>query len=204
MAKQILRGAGLPTADWLMCHPDSPPPDSPFGYPLIVKPNAQGSTVGLSLVKSSDAILPAVELAGRFGDEVMLEAFIPGRELTVGILDGQALAVGEIIVDSEIFDYRSKYQQGGAREVFPAEISDAQTQAVQALGLQVHQALKLRHFSRVDFRLDPAGELWILEANTVPGMTATSLLPQSAQAAGIAFDELCERICRLAIDDQRA
>lgn len=124
--------------------------------------------------------------------------------MTVGILDGQPLAVGEIIVDSEIFDYRSKYQQGGAREVFPAEISEAQTRAVQDLGLQVHQALKLRHFSRVDFRLDPAGALWILEANTVPGMTATSLLPQSAQAAGIAFDELCDRICRLAIEEYSA
>ena len=199
VAKQIMRGAGLPTADWLMCRPGAPPADSPFGYPLIVKPNAQGSTVGLSLVHTAAEIAPAVELAGRFGDEVMLEAFIPGRELTVGILDDQPLAVGEIIVDSEVFDYRSKYQQGGAREVFPAEITDAQTRAAQELGLRVHRALKLRHFSRVDFRLDPDGELWILEANTVPGMTATSLLPQSAQAVGIDFGELCERICLLAL-----
>src|SRR5690348_14317021 len=118
----------------------------------------------------------------------MLEQFIAGREFTVGILGNRALAVGEIIPKySEIFDYQSKYQAGGAEEIFPAELSSVDTRLLQELGLQVHHALKLRDYSRVDFRMDDAGQFWCLEANTLPGMTALSLLPKSAAAVGIAF-----------------
>ena len=166
----------------------------------IVKPNAQGSTVGLSLIHQAAELDAAIARAAAFGQEVMLEKYIPGRELTVGILGDQPLAVGEIIVEQEIFDYQSKYQQGAASEIFPADISDDLTARVQQFGLRVHQALKLSGFSRVDFRLDIDGGLWALEANTVPGMTPMSLLPQSALAAGISFPELCERICQLALE----
>ena len=128
----------------------------------------------------------------------MVEAFVPGRELTVGILDGEALAVGEIIPRHEIFDYECKYTPGMSEEIFPADLSRGVTDRCRDLGLRAHDALKLGGYSRVDFRLTPAGELFCLEVNTLPGMTATSLLPQSAQVVGVGFPELCERICQAA------
>jgi D-alanine-D-alanine ligase len=115
--------------------------------------------------------------------------------LTVGILADQALAVGEIVPRHEIFDYECKYTPGMSQETFPAELSAEVTEECRRLGLLAHRTLKLGGYSRVDFRLTPAGELVCLEVNTLPGMTATSLLPQSAAAAGIDFPELCERIC---------
>jgi D-alanine-D-alanine ligase len=172
-----------------------------LGFPVVVKPNKQGSTVGLTIVRETSQLQPAIAEAGKFDDEVMIERFIAGRELTVGILDDQALAVGEILPKhSEIFDYKSKYQAGGAEEIFPAPVSEKLTREVQRLGLLAHRALKLDCYSRVDFRLAENGGLYCLEANTLPGMTATSLLPQSAAAVGIGFNELCERICKLAIE----
>ena len=174
-----------------------------LGYPLVVKPNKQGSTVGLTVVRAPEQLPAAIEAAFRTDDEVMLEKFIPGRELTCGVLAGQPLAVGEIVVKSDVFDYESKYQEGGAMEIFPAELSEEQTRTVQELSLRAHRALKLEGFSRVDFRMDDEGRFWCLEVNTLPGMTRTSLLPQSAQAAGIGFPELCDRICRLALDRHR-
>ena len=129
----------------------------------------------------------------------MLERFLPGREFTVGILGQQALAVGEIIPQHEIFDYECKYTPGLTREVFPAAIPDELAREMRALALATHKVLKLRDFSRVDFRLDSAGAPYVLEANTLPGMTGTSLLPQSAAAVGIPFLDLCAEICRLAL-----
>jgi D-alanine-D-alanine ligase len=140
----------------------------------------------------------ALWYAGEFDDEVMVEAFIPGRELTVGILEDQALAVGEIIPQHEIFDYECKYTPGMSEEIFPAPLPAAITAECQRLGLLAHRALKLGGYSRVDFRLTPEGQLFCLEANTLPGMTATSLMPQAAKAVGIEFAELCDRISRTA------
>jgi D-alanine-D-alanine ligase len=135
----------------------------------------------------------------------MVEQYIPGRELTVGILEDQALAVGEIIcTGGEIFDYTAKYQADGAREIFPAEMPSAVTAQVREFGLRAHRALKLGSYSRADFRLDPQGGLWCLEVNTLPGLAPRSLLPQSAAVVGIDFGELCERICRAAARDPRA
>jgi D-alanine-D-alanine ligase len=125
----------------------------------------------------------------------MIERFVPGPELTVGVLEGRALAVGEIVPRHEIFDYECKYTPGMSQEIFPAELESSVAGECGRLGLIAHQALKLGGYSRVDFRLTPQGELLCLEANALPGMTATSLLPQSAAAVGISFAELCERVC---------
>jgi D-alanine-D-alanine ligase len=137
-------------------------------------------------------------LASRYDDEVLVETFVPGRELTVGVLDGEALSVGEIVSQHEVFDYECKYSPGLAEEIFPAALPDAVTAEARRLALVAHRALKLGGYSRVDFRLTPGGELSCLEVNTLPGMTATSLLPQSARAVGLDFGELCERICHAA------
>jgi D-alanine-D-alanine ligase len=198
VSKRLFRMAGVPTADWLMAPADQARVGRELGWPLVVKPSKQGSTVGLTVVKRAADYAEAVALARRYDDEVMVERFVPGRELTVGVLEGRALAVGEIIPRHEIFDYECKYTPGMSQEIFPADLPPTVAAECGRLSLLAHDALKLGGYSRVDFRLTPAGELFCLEVNTLPGMTATSLLPQAARAAGIEFPDLCERICRAA------
>jgi D-alanine-D-alanine ligase len=204
VAKRLFRASGVPTPDWLMAPTAAAVVAATLGLPVVVKPNKQGSTVGLSVVREERGLDSAIAVAARYDDEVMVERFVPGRELTVGILEGNPLAVGAITPRlSTVFDYASKYQPDGAEEVFPADLSIETTRLVQSLGLQAHRAVKAGPYSRVDFRLDADGQPWCLEVNTVPGMTSTSLLPQSALAVGIAFPELCDRICRAAVTNFR-
>jgi D-alanine-D-alanine ligase len=195
ISKRLFQGAGVPTAPWVMAPAARKDVERQFGWPVVVKPSKQGSTVGLTVVKSAKEYDPAVKLARQYDDEVMIEAFVPGRELTVGILSGRALAVGEIIPRHEIFDYECKYTPGMSQEIFPADLPAPVAEECGRLGVLAHEALKLGGYSRVDFRLTPSGELFCLEVNTLPGMTATSLLPQSARASGIDFPDLCEQIC---------
>jgi len=199
LAKRLFRSAAVPTPDWLMAPVEDAAVDQALGWPVIVKPSKQGSTVGLSVVRAAGALARAIQFAFAFDDEVMIEKFIPGREFTVAILDQQALPVGEIFVPGEIFDYHSKYQAGGAREVFPAQLPEVESALLQGYALRAHRALKLGAYSRIDFRRDVSGQFWCLEANSLPGMTSTSLLPQAAKAAGIEFPALLERICNGAI-----
>ena len=195
IAKRLFRVAGVPTADWLMAPATVEEAERKLGWPMVVKPCKEGSTVGLTVVKESEGYDNAIALAARYDAEVLIEAFVPGRELTVGILQGHALAVGEIIPQHEVFDYECKYTPGMSQEIFPADLPHSVGAECCRLGVLAHQALKLGGYSRVDFRLTPGGELLCLEANALPGMTATSLLPQSAAAVGISFAELCERVC---------
>lgn len=206
LSKHLFRAAGVPTADWIMLRAGDGSANSwkettyvdrvvkTLGLPVIVKPSKQGSTVGLSLVKASEDLGEAIAEAFRHDDEVMLEAYIPGRELTVSMLGETVLPVGEIIPRHEIYDYECKYMAGMAVEVFPADLPKALSEEAQRLTVLVYHALKLKGCARIDFRLHPDGGLFCLEANTLPGMTATSLVPQAASAAGITFPELCERI----------
>ena len=203
LSKKLFRAASVRTADWLMAPASEDEIESALGLPVIVKPSKQGSTVGLSVVKTRDQIAPAIALARKYDDEVMIEQFIPGRELTVGILGDTPLAVGEIIPKHEIYDYECKYTAGMAVEVFPAKLTKEQTATVQQQALAAFRALKLGGYARIDFRMSPDGYFYCLEANTLPGMTELSLIPQSAAACGISFDELCERVVRLAIEERR-
>ena len=203
LSKHLMRAHGVQTADWLMATDPTHLPDADvvgrtLGWPLIVKPSKQGSTVGLSIVRQAAELGPAIVEAFKHDDEVMLEQFIAGRELTVSILGGIALPVGEIIAKKEIYDYECKYTPGMAEEIFPAALGAAEVVAVQEQARLTFAALKLSGCARIDFRLTSSGEFFCLEANTLPGMTATSLVPQSAAAAGISFPELCERIALLA------
>jgi D-alanine-D-alanine ligase len=203
ISKRLMRCAGVPTPDWLMAPVLLEDIEEQIGFPCVVKPSKQGSTVGLTVVKQAARLEPAVELAAEYDDEVMIERFVPGRELTVPVLGQDALPVGEIISSREIFDYEAKYQPGGAQEMFPADLTGPETVAVQLLALKTHRALKLRGFSRIDFRLDEEGVFWCLEANTLPGMTAASLFPKGAAAAGIGFPQVCDRLCRIALEEHR-
>lgn len=199
LSKHLFRSAGVPTAPWAMCPVSTQRVEEVLGWPVIVKPNKQGSTIGVTLVRRAADLPAAIESARQFDDEVMIERFIAGREFTVGILEDRALPVGEIIAPHELFDYQAKYQPHGAREVFPADIPAAEMLKVQDYAMRAHRVLKMGVYSRVDFRRDAAGDYWCLEVNALPGMTATSLLPQAAGAAEIGFAELLERICRGAI-----
>ena len=208
LSKHLFRAHDVGTADWLMATDASTPPSAAaverrLGWPVIVKPSKQGSTVGLSIVKQPAELAGAIAEAFEHDDEVMIEQFIAGRELTVGILGGEALPVGEIIPKHEIYDYECKYTAGMAEEIFPAPLTAEQTTEVQEQARRAFAALKLGGCARIDFRMTAAGEFCCLEANTLPGMTATSLIPQAAAAAGIPFPELCERIAQLAADASR-
>jgi D-alanine-D-alanine ligase len=196
LAKRLFRSAGVPTADWLMTPVSPEEVGNTLGWPVVVKPNKQGSTVGLSVVHDAVALEQAIQMARHYDNEIMVEHYVAGREFTVGILEDRALPVGEIIATGDVFDYQAKYQRGGAREEFPAHISPEETAVIQDWALRAHKVLKLGAYSRIDFRRDRQGQFWCLEANSLPGMTATSLLPQAAKAAGIDFPSLLDRICR--------
>jgi D-alanine-D-alanine ligase len=199
LSKKLFRAENVKTADWIMAPVQVEQVEGILGLPVIVKPSKQGSTVGLSVVKKREELMPAVEEASLYDDEVMVERFVPGRELTVGVLGDIALPVGEIISKHEIYDYECKYTPGMATEEFPAKLSREATEKVQEQALAAFRALKLKGYARIDFRLTAEGEFYCLEANTLPGMTGTSLIPQGAAAMGIKFPELCERIVKLAL-----
>lgn len=201
LSKHLFRRAGVQTANWIMAKRDEASEEQlgKLGLPVIVKPSKQGSTVGLSLVKRREELAAAIAEAFQHDDEVMIEQFVPGRELTVGVLGDDVLPVGEIIPKHEIYDYECKYTPGMAEEVFPAHISSDKAREAQDLAKRAFQALKLRGCARIDFRMTEDGSLFCLEANTLPGMTHTSLIPQGAAAAGISFPELCEKIALLAV-----
>lgn len=204
LTKVLLRAAGVGTADWIM----APSPEQgelsateveqTLGWPVVVKPSKQGSTVGLSVVRAPHELSAAITEAFKFDDEVMVERFIPGRELTVGILGDQVLPTIEIKPVKELYDYECKYTPGMAEE-FVAELSPETAAMLADQARKAFAALKLRGCARIDFRLDPEGHAWCLEANTLPGMTPTSLIPQAAVAAGILFPDLCARIVQLAL-----
>ena len=209
LSKTLFRAAGVLTADWLMASPPkstvtAAQVETALGFPVVVKPSKQGSTVGLSVVKEPSRLAAAIAEARRFDDEVMIERFIPGRELTVSVLGDEPLPVGEIKPKHEIYDYECKYTKGMADEEFPAVLSDEVTGRIQRYALAAFNALKLDGYARVDFRMMENESLYCLEANTLPGMTELSLLPQAAAAAGISFPALCERIARLALAKGKA
>jgi D-alanine-D-alanine ligase len=205
LSKKLFRAAGVQTADWLMAPASVEQVEKTLRFPVVVKPSKQGSTVGLSVVKKQADLEPAITEAWRYDDEVMIEQFIPGRELTVGILGDRALPVGEIKPVHEIYDYECKYTAGMAVEEFPADLTEEQALTVQEQALSAFKALKLKGYARIDFRLSSSddgaagsGGFYCLEANTLPGMTELSLIPQGAAAAGISFADLCEEIARSA------
>jgi D-alanine-D-alanine ligase len=199
LSKKLFRAAEVNTADWLMAPATIEQVEGMLGMPVVVKPSKEGSTVGLTLVKKREDLLAAIREASKYDDEVMIERFVPGRELTVGVLGTVALPVGEIIAKHEIYDYECKYTAGMATEEFPAKLSPEATGRVQQQALAAFKALKLGGCARIDFRLTTEGEFYCLEANTLPGMTELSLIPQGAAAMGIGFPELCERIVKLAL-----
>lgn len=206
--KVTLAAAGVPVAGHLVVPFPLGPRDvlhavrATDRFPVVVKPVRQGSSVGVVVCRDRGQLARALEENARFGQPQLVEDFVPGHELTCGVLDGVALPVVEAVAAGGHFDYRAKYDKsaGTLYRVDPPSIPAEVRAAVQAAALRAHDALGCADLSRTDFRWDPAtGRLAALETNTLPGMTATSLLPKAAAAAGLPFPALCERICRLAL-----
>lgn len=206
LSKKLMRYAGIPTADWTIIHREKGHDEFSPGYildtiglPCVVKPCSAGSSIGVSIVHNRTELQNALEYASGVENSILIEKMVAGREFSVGILDGIALPVIEIIPVQGFYDYTNKYQAGAATEICPANLSENDTKRVQQLALKVHRELRLGTYSRIDFMLSAEGEFICLEANTLPGMTPTSLLPQEALAVGISYVELCDRIVRLAL-----
>lgn len=194
-AKAVLRAAGLNCPDGLIADRFEAARDHLMKPPYVAKPNAQGSSVGVVIVPEGANRPPAVLASGDwpYGDEVLIERFIPGRELTVAVLGDRALTVTEIVPKTAFYDYEAKYADGGSVHQLPADIPQAVADEAMAAALTAHRTLGCRGLTRSDFRFDPATNgLWLLEINTQPGMTPTSLAPEQAAYCGIGFDDLVE------------
>jgi D-alanine-D-alanine ligase len=173
--------------------------DSWNTYPCIAKVNRGGSSVGVYLANNSTELMGAIDKAFGFEDTVIIEQYIDGREFSVGVMDQKALPIIEIAPKVGFYDYKNKYQAGSTVETCPASLDDNVTKAIQACAENVYKALRLKTYARMDFRMDKDYNFYCLEANTLPGMTPTSLLPQEAAAVGVGFDDLCEKIVNISL-----
>lgn len=205
LSKTIFNKAGVHTAKWLVVTDQNKNDEklyqqiiSEFGLPCVIKSNDQGSNIGLTIVKEENKIDEAVQLALAFSDKALIEEYIPGREITVAILEKEALPVLEIIPKDGFYDYEHKYTAGMCDYIVPADIPDDVFKAIQGQALVAFNSLKCESYGRVDFRLNENNEWFCLEVNTLPGMTSTSLVPKMAKAVGISFEELIERIIKQA------
>lgn len=194
--RDALAAAGIPVPAGVVV--TRPTPLCPIDLPAVVKPTRQGSSVGCHRVMSADDWYDGVRDALSYHGEAVVEAYIPGRELTVGIVGDQVLPVVEIRAPEGYYDYRAKYTKGLTEYLCPAPLKVAETEAAQAIAMKVFQVLRAEGLGRVDFRMMPDGSLYVLELNSIPGFTETSLLPKAAEAAGIDFASLCDRILNLA------
>lgn len=165
-----------------------------IGYPLVVKPQSEGSSIGLSIANEKKSLDTAISKAFQYGEKIIIEEYIAGRELTVGILDDNALPVVEIVPKNHVYDYAAKYNDPDTQYLVPADIEEQAYENARKLGKAAHNALGCSSFSRVDMIMDSSGKIFVLEVNTIPGMTERSLLPKAAQAAGLRFGELCVKI----------
>ena len=201
MAKKIFLQSGIPTPNGFSmkkAHVTKLPDE--IGYPCIVKPCCGGSSVGMSIAKNEDEYNKALELAFKYEDEVVVEEYIKGREFSVGVIDGKALPVIEIVPKTGVFDQANKYQDGCTEEICPANIPDEIEQKMRKATERAFDALKLNVYSRADFLLDENGNIYCLEVNTLPGMTPASLLPKEAAYTGIEYPELCDMIIEKSLD----
>jgi D-alanine--D-alanine ligase len=207
--KIILEDAGVPVPKGLVVQRSAIVPErhaawdlarAELGLPLVIKPNDQGSTVGLTILHEDEpeAFFRAVDLACQYSDAALVEEFIEGRELTVAVIGGKALPIVEIAPEGGFYDYHHKYTKGMTVYTCPAKLDDAVASGIQADALKGFHACGCRGYARIDFRLKSDGSFYCLEINTLPGMTATSLVPKAAAAAGMSFEELCEAIVQSA------
>lgn len=199
LSKTLFNAAGIPTAPAITLRKGEGIQASPW-IPCVVKPCSGGSSVGTSIVRTQEEFSAALEFAFKYEDDVLVEKYIKGRELTVGVMDGKAMPSIEIVIKNGWYDYKNKYQAGFAEEICPAPISAEDEERLGRLAERVSKALMVDVYCRADFIMDDDdGEIYCLEANTLPGMTPTSLVPQMAAEQGMSYGELCEKIITLSM-----
>jgi D-alanine-D-alanine ligase len=209
LAKHHMLDAGVPTPDFVAFTETAFKQlgaadalgeiEARVGFPMVIKPADQGSTLGLRIARSAAEVPTALVAAFSYSAKVLLERHVAGRDLAVSVLDGVALPIVEAVPEGDAYDFDARYEIGRATFVCPADLPPDVSARAQALAVAVHELLGCRDMSRVDLLCDADGGLHVLEANTIPGLTATSLLPQAADAAGIPFDELIERLLERAL-----
>jgi len=203
MSKILFKHYDINTPSWIVVEKHDSEKDikkkikDDFGYPCVVKPNDQGSTVGLTICKNAEGLSKALKLAQKFSDKVLIEEYVSGHEVTVGVLDNKALPVLEIKPKHGIYDYKCKYTHGMSVYEVPANLPEWVQLELQAQALKAYNALGCKTYARMDFRLSNDYNAYCLEVNTLPGMTSTSLVPKMAKAIGISFEELIDKIIKL-------
>lgn len=202
LSKQLFWENGIPTPAGIILHRGDRKksfPEYGLGLPCVVKPGCGGSSVGVSIAATEEEFFAALEEAFSYEEEVVAEAYVKGREFSVGVVDGEAYPIIEIAPIQGFYDYKNKYQPGSTVETCPAELTKEETDRMQACAEKAYQALRLEKYARIDFMMDEQGGIFCLEANTLPGMTPTSLLPQEAAARGMSFADLCEKLIQVSI-----
>ena len=194
LTKKLLDYANIKTAKWMVYDNKK---INELNYPLVVKPASNGSSIGISIVKDERELVEAIKICKKHDKEILIEEYIKGREFSVAILEERALMSIEIIPMAGFYDYNNKYQEGKTLEICPPNLEKEIIKKMQDIAIKVHNELKLGTYSRIDFILGKDNELYVLEANTLPGMTKTSLMPQEAKAEGMEFEDLCEKILLL-------
>lgn len=204
-AKKIFVGSCIPTPQFMVFEEGLTRIGdiASFGFPLVIKPRFEGSSIGLGIVRSEDGLRGAVDHALKFDRILLVEEYIDGRELTVSVLDERALPVVEIVPKHKVYDYSAKYSDPDTKYLVPAPLSGDIALRAQELALRAHFCLGCKALSRVDMMLDKRGELFVLEVNTIPGMTERSLLPKAAVVSGIDFGQLCVKLVDMALKDGR-
>ena len=201
ISKKLFKFSGVVTPEWIRCDKTVSINEiiEKIGFPCVVKPTSSGSSVGISLVDNEDELISALEIAQKYEDSILIEKQIKGREFTVGVLDGKVLPIIEIIPTEGFYDYENKYQAGKTQEICPANISESLKNRLSEQTLLAFETLRLSGYARFDFLADENENTFCLEANTLPGMTPTSLLPQMAAAIGISYGKLCSKIIETAL-----
>lgn len=204
LARQFLSKAGLELPEAYLLNPEEPDAGLPsdLRFPVVVKPPNQGSSLGVSIVKSEHEFPEALRLAGQYDSRVIVEAFVPGREVTAGVVGKQVLPVIEIVPGEPFFDFKAKYTKGCTRYDIPASLPEEVSDRIRAAAQTAHRALGCRHLSRTDFILAENGRPIVLEVNTVPGFTPTSLIPMAAQSVGLSYENICDRLVKMAYADR--
>ncbi|MEH6939163.1 D-alanine--D-alanine ligase [Bacillus sp. JJ664] len=194
ISKELMAFNGIKTPKWDVYNFDNELPE--IHYPVVVKPNDNGSSIGVIILNNSEELHIALEEIKEISNTILIEEKIEGREFSVGIIGNTALPVIEIIPNKGFFDYQSKYQEGASEEISPANIPDSLTEELQNTALKVHNLLGLKVYSRIDFIIDHDNVIYCIEANSLPGMTQTSLLPREAHANQISYEDLCELLLK--------
>ncbi|MDR3253399.1 MAG: D-alanine--D-alanine ligase [Endomicrobium sp.] len=198
ISKKLFKYADILTPEWKMLKKFESAPEMK-NYPVVVKPLAQGSAIGLTIVKKASQFSAAAEKAFKYGEEIIIEKFIEGKEITVGVVNSKALPVIEIIPKGDFYDFKSKYEKGGSKHIIPARISEKAYKTAQNYAEKIYKIFKCKAICRVDMITDKNSKVWVLENNTIPGMTETSLIPDVGKTVGYDFKSLVLKILESAL-----